>query len=122
MTKTIMMIAGVVFIILGLIGFVNNPIFGIFGVDAIHNLIHIVAGVLAIVFASKGEAQARTGAMILGVVLAIVTILGFLVGDGKILGFIATNVASNWLHLVATVVLLILGFMKSGSTSASSTM
>ncbi len=119
-----MMVVGVVFIILGLLGFVNDPILGIFDVDLLHNLVHLASGILALVFASQGEAQARRFALILGVVYGLVTILGFLVGDGKILGLISTNGADNILHLVLTVVFLIVGLKKPamGNSSMSNNM
>ena len=118
--KNLMYVLGAVLVLLGLIGFVSNPIFGIFGVDALHNLIHIVAGVLVFVFASKGEQGTRTIAMVLGVVVGLIAILGFLVGDGKILGLVATNGASNILHLMVAVVFLAIGFMKPKSGGAMS--
>ena len=112
MAKTIMYIAGVVFIIIGLLGFFNDPVLGIFEVDALHNLVHLVSGILAFVFASQGESQARKFALILGIVYALVTILGFLTGEGKIIGLISVNGADNWLHLLLTVVFLIVGLKK----------
>lgn len=117
MAKTIMMIAGVVFIILGLLGFVNDPILGIFDVDLLHNLVHLASGILALIFASQGESQARRFALILGIVYGLVTILGFLAGDGKILGLIATNGADNILHLLLTIVFLIVGLKKPAMSS-----
>ena len=116
-----MIIAGVVFIILGLLGFVNHPILGIFAVDTLHNLVHLVSGILAIVFAMQGESQARRFALILGIVYALVTILGF-IGGGKILGLIVSNGADNVLHLVLAIVFLIVGLKKpamSGGMSSS---
>lgn len=117
MAKTIMYVAGVVFIVLGLIGFVNDPIFGIFDVDILHNLVHLISGILALIFASQGESQARSLALILGIVYALLTILGFLVGDGKILGLVATNGGSNWLHLIMAIILLIVGLKKPAMSS-----
>ena len=118
--KNFMYFLGAILVLLGLIGFVNNPIFGIFGVDALHNLVHLVAGILLLVATSKGEGSMRSMAMILGIVVASVTILGFLVGDGKILGLIATNNASNTLHLVVAVLLLFVGFKKNPSGTTMS--
>lgn len=120
MAKTIMYIAGAVFIVIGLLGFVNNPILGIFQVDALHNIVHLASGILAFVFASQGESQARKFALILGVVYALVTILGFLTGDGKILGLITVNGADNWLHLVLAVVFLIVGLKKPAMSGGMS--
>lgn len=121
MAKTIMYVAGAVFIVLGLLGFVNDPILGIFDVNALHNIVHLASGILALIFASQGESQARTFALVLGIVYALVTILGFMTGDGNILGLVATNGADNILHLVLAVVFLYVGLMKpkTGGAMAS---
>lgn len=116
-----MYLVGIVALILGLLGFVNDPVLGVFETDAVHNIIHILAGILALAFANKG-AQTKTWALILGVVFALITILGFMAGDGMILGFIANNGADNWLHLIMAVLLLIVGLKKSGGSSAAPAM
>lgn len=122
MAKTIMYVAGVVFIVLGLLGFVNDPVLGIFDVDALHNIIHLASGILALIFASQGESQARMYALVLGIVYALVTILGFIVGDGKILGLVSTNGADNVLHLVLAIVFLIVGLKKPATTMTAPSM
>lgn len=119
MAKSIMYVAGVVFIVLGLLGFVNDPILGIFDVDALHNIIHLASGILALVFASQGESQARSYALILGIVYALITILGFMTGAGKVLGLVTVNGADNYLHLVLAVVFLIVGLKKPAMSSSS---
>ncbi len=54
-----MYVLGAVFIILGLLGFTQNPVLGLFQVNVVLSLIHIVSGILALVFAARGENQAR---------------------------------------------------------------
>jgi hypothetical protein len=112
MTKTIMYVAGAVFVVLGLLGFVQDPVLGIFDVNALHNIVHLASGILAFVFASQGEKQARSYALILGVVYALVTILGFMTGEGDILGLVATNGADNILHLVLAIAFIVIGLKK----------
>lgn len=117
MAKQIMYLAGAVFIVIGILGFFNDPILGIFEVNALHNIIHLASGILALIFASQGESQARTFAMILGIVYALVTILGFLQGS-PILGLVDSNTADNFLHLVLTVVFLYVGFSKPATSGS----
>lgn len=119
MTKSILYVLGAVFIIVGLIGFINHPVLGIFEVNTLHNLIHLVSGILALVFAGMGDASAKKFAVVLGVVYALVTILGFVLTDGNIFGLIMANMADNLLHLVLAVVLLAVGL---GGRSHSATM
>lgn len=112
-----MYVLGIVLVVVGLLGFVNDPVLGIFETDTLHNLVHLASGILALVFASRGESQARMFALVLGIVYALVTVLGFL-GDGdKILGLISYNSADNWLHLLLAVIFLIFGLKKGGSSA-----
>ena len=120
MAKTIMYVVGVAFIVLGLLGFVNDPVLGIFDVDALNNIIHLATGILSLIFASQGESQARMFALVLGIVYVLVTILGFMAGEGKILGLITTNSADNYLHLVLAVGFLIVGLKKPASSGGMS--
>ena len=116
MTKTVLYVLGAVFIVVGLLGFVNHPVLGIFEVNTLHNLIHLASGILALIYAGMAESQAKTFAVVMGVIYALVTILGFLLG-GNILGLIHTNLADNLLHLVLAVVFLAVGLGKATATS-----
>ena len=124
MTKKITMILGVVFVLIGVLGFVNNPVIGLFAVDAVHNLVHIILGII-LIMGSKCANPAKS-LKIVGVIYAVVAILGFLMMGGeettKLLGLVTVNGADNWLHLVLAIVLLAVGF-KGGSAMpmASST-
>jgi hypothetical protein len=104
-------VIGIVFVAVGLLGFVNNPVLGLFAVDTIHNLIHILSGVvlLAGAYSSLGSSMALK---IVGIVYGIVAILGFfLVNDaGMLLGIFVVNTADKWLHVVLAVVILIAAF------------
>ncbi len=104
-------VIGIVFVLIGLLGFFNNPVLGLFLVNPAHNIVHIVSGVvlLAGAYSSLGSS---TALKIVGVVYAIIAILGFfMVGaDGMLFGFIAMNTADQWLHVVLAVVILVAGF------------
>jgi len=121
MIKNVLYVLGAVFIIVGLLGFINHPVLGIFEVNTLHNLIHLASGILALIFAGMGESQAKTFAVVLGVIYALVTILGFLLG-GNILGLIHTNMADNLLHLVLAVVFLAVGLGGRSSAPSSPAM
>ena len=62
--KTYITVIGVVLVVSGLLAFIDNPLFGpdaVFATDALHNIVHIVTGglALAIGFGRSGEALAR---------------------------------------------------------------
>lgn len=123
MTKNLLYVLGAVFVVLGILGFFNNPVLGLFEVNAAHNLVHLVSGILAFVFASKGESEARTFSLILGVVYLLITVLGFIQGSGNLLGVVTINTAGNFLHLVLAVVFLGIGLTKpAGSMAPNSQM
>jgi hypothetical protein len=109
-----MIVLGVVFILVGILGFVNNPVLGIFSVNALHNVIHLVSGILALVFAFKSAEAARKFALVFGLVYALVAVLGFVAPD-FMSNLLMTNTADHWLHVVLAVVLIWVGTMKSNS-------
>jgi hypothetical protein len=117
--KNLMYIIGVVFVLVGIIGFFSDPILGIIDVDAIHNIIHLATGILAIVFAMQGEARGRKFFLIFGIVYALITVLGFVAGEGKILGLVSINGAGNYFHLVTAIVFLIIGLKKPAMSGGS---
>ena len=92
----------------------------IFHVTA-HNVVHLLTGVVAIFAGMVGVGAASTFFKIFGVVYGLVAILGFVVGNGLLLGLISSNVADTWLHVVIAVVSLIIGFAPIGGTAARTT-
>ena len=121
MLKRLAMIFGVIFILIGVAGFIealapgadtgdHAMLFGLFAVDPIHNWVHILSGVAALVAGFMSEGASRAYFRIFGVVYAAVTILGLFVGRGEMLGIMANNFADVGLHLVIATAALLLGF------------
>jgi hypothetical protein len=111
--KTAALVIGIVFVIVGILGFIPNPIVsptGLFAVDTMHNLVHLISGI--VLLAGVYSFGASLALKIVGIVYAIVAILGFfLVGeDGMMLGLIMVNEADKWLHVALAIVILIAGF------------
>ena len=103
--KTYAMVIGAVLVLVGLIGFVNAPILGIFGVNTAQNVLHLVGGALILWFGSKGSG--KTANMTLGVISAVVAVLGFVPGGKDLLASIfAINMAITYLHAAIAVVSL----------------
>jgi hypothetical protein len=120
MTKTLGMLFGIVFLAIGILGFVpgvttTGPdgmpmLLGIFMVNAAHSIVHIVSGGIFLFAAMSGAGAARTWFQIFGVIYALVAIMGFVVGNGMIFNLISNNTADTWLHVVLAVVMLAIGF------------
>ncbi len=118
---------GVVFLAVGLLGFVpgvttegtdgHRLLLGLFRVDGVHNFVHLLSGAAALAAASRVD-WSRLYFQVFGVVYALVTVLGFLMGEGVVLGFLHVNMADNFLHLAITAAALYLGFVvKDGDNN-----
>jgi hypothetical protein len=117
MVKTAATIFGIIFLAIGILGFVpgattNDMLLGIFMVNAAHSVVHIVSGVIFLLAAMAGAAASRMWFRIFGIIYAIVAILGFVTPNGGlILGTISNNVADTWLHVILAVIMLLIGFV-----------
>jgi hypothetical protein len=107
---------GVLFLIVGVLGFVPNPIIspaGYFVVNNLHNLFHIAVGIVLLMGAYAGAGSFGPGMALrfVGAVYAILAVMGFFLPGNLIFGMIAMNMADHWLHAVLAVVLLLAGFV-----------
>jgi hypothetical protein len=112
MIRFIAVLFGIAFIFAGVAGFMpafttNGALLGVFEVDSMHNLVHIVSGVIAIMAATSLKAT-RLYFIIFGIIYTIVAILGFWRNGDLIMMHV--NMADNILHIVIGVVSLFLGY------------
>jgi len=115
MAKTLAVLFGIVFLAIGILGFVpgittNDMLLGIFMVNGAHSIVHIVSGVIFLLAAMGGSGPSRMWFQIFGLIYAVVAIWGFMVGNGTVLWMISNNPADTWLHVVLAVVMLLIGF------------
>jgi hypothetical protein len=125
-TKTAALLIGLVFVAVGLLGFVDNPIVGdsmdaIFHADTTHNAVHIISGVLFILVALAAPASAAGFLKLFGLVYLAIGVVGLIQygtdGMGKVLGFLHVNGNDNLLHIGLGVVILLAGFLKRGAVA-----
>jgi hypothetical protein len=124
MAKKLAVVFGIVFVIVGILGFFGNPIVGreatdasmnpIFVTDAIHDLVHLLIGIVLLLASGKGNRASATALKVFGVVYLILFVNGLMTPD-MLLGFVAQNEADTYLHLVLGIVLLIAGIAGKGS-------
>ena len=128
--KTAALIFGVIFIAVGLLGFIDNPIIGdadnvIFHADTTHNLVHIISGVVFLLVAMAAPAAASGFMIVFGLVYLLIGILGLTaIGDTgmtKVLGFLHVNGNDNYLHLVLGIVIALAGFITRGARAPRTT-
>jgi uncharacterized membrane protein HdeD (DUF308 family) len=107
MAKTISTILGIVFLLVGLLGFAAPNMMGMH-LSPLHNIIHLVSGALALYFGLKGTWEsARTFCLVFGIVYALLGVAGFLFGGADRM----LNIIPNQLVLMTAdhVVHVILG-------------
>jgi len=125
-------LVGVVLVVVGLLGFIGNPIVGdpangpIFVTGTVHNVVHLATGLLAlyIAFGLSGETQAN-GVIGLGILYVAVLILTLISPNlFGILGNSPTfnvNAADHLLHAALAIVSLAVGYLARGGTGTVAT-
>lgn len=124
MVKTAAILFGLVFLLVGILGFVpaitkDEMLLGIFHVNFAHNIVHLASGAVFLLCGMAGAGASSTFFKIFGVIYAAVAALGFYYGDQPILGLISNNMPDVWLHVVLALVMLFLGFGTSGGDTAT---
>ena len=90
-------------------------ILGLFPVNLLHNLAHLILGVWGIV-AARSFGGAKAYAQIAGVLYLLLAILGFV--DPTTFGMMPIGGADVWLHVALALVLLAAGFTAKEGRAA----
>ena len=123
-------LVGAVFLVFGVLGFIPGvtthydllqwaghysgaKLFGVFAVSGLHNVIHLVFGVLGLLMA-RTYAKARAYFLIGGVVYLGLWVYGLLIDRGGPANFVPVNNADNWLHLGLGALMLLLAGTLAG--------
>jgi hypothetical protein len=113
MGKRLAVIFGVLFVVVGLMGYVDNPLIGpdgLFTTNDNHNLAHMLIGVGMIIAAMAGERAAIMSMHVFGAVYALLAVLGFAAvgseGHAMLFGLVHVNGPDNWLHVFLAVALI----------------
>jgi uncharacterized protein DUF4383 len=127
MVKSAAILFGLVFLVVGILGFVPaaTPVtdgmpmlLGIFHVNAAHNVVHLASGIVFLLCGLAGAGASRAFFKIFGIVYAIVAIWGFVAGNGNTLFVVSNNPAVTWLHVVLALAMLFLGFGTRDTATA----
>jgi hypothetical protein len=113
LVKPLTLILGVVLTLVGLAGFfMPSPLFGLFEVDTVHNIVHLASGLVALWAGATSVQYSRMFLIIFGIVYGLVAVLGYVMvpEGGKLLGLMAVNSHDHWLHALIAVACLAVGF------------
>ncbi|HWG85045.1 MAG TPA: DUF4383 domain-containing protein [Deinococcales bacterium] len=119
-TQTIARVFGVVFLLVGLLGFVTVPssglLLGIFPVNTLHHIVHLAIGA-ALLAMSGTHSGARSISTIVGATYLLVGILGFITPN--FFGLMPIHGNDIWLHLLSGAVLLYAGMAGPADATAT---
>jgi Domain of unknown function (DUF4383) len=129
MAKTLGMLFGIVFLAVGVLGFVpgvttTGPdgmpmLLGIFMVNTVHSIVHIASGAVFLIASMSGAGAARLWFQLFGIIYAIVAVLGFMTPNGMLLGLISNNPADTYLHVGLAATMLLIGFATPKETATA---
>ena len=120
-----MALAGIVLVAVGLLGFIDNPLVGaqsgaLVPTDAVHNVVHLATGLVAlyIAFGLRGESQVN--ATIGFGVLYVVIFLAVLVSPNLFGLFqVPANEVLHVIHAALALVSIAVGYMARNRATAS---
>jgi hypothetical protein len=131
------LVFGIVYVVVGLAGFVpglmthndmpemaigalSGRLLGLFPVNAVHTLVHIVIGLWGI-FAWRSFTASRTYAQSVAVIFAVLTIAGLIRGLNTLFGLVPLFGHDVWLHAGTTIIAAYFGFAtQRGAVGTSS--
>jgi hypothetical protein len=120
------LLVGAAFLIIGVLGFIpgitahygqmdfaghtsDAKLFGLFEVSSLHNVVHILFGVVGIAAGRSTSLSAQRFLLGGGVVYLALWVYGLVVGKEAQANFVPVNNADNWLHLALGAAMIVLG-------------
>ena len=126
-TRYFALILGIIYTLVGLLGFIpglltipvaGNPpvtfnvlygsLFGLFPVNILHTLIHLVIGIWGII-AYRTFESARAFSLFVGVAFGLLFLMGLIPGLETVFGLLPLQGGDIWLHLITSVAGLYFG-------------
>ena len=115
-------IFGIVFLLVGIVGLFSGSMsmetglmLGLFPVNVLHNVVHLLFGIWGIV-ASRSWSAAKTYCQVGGVVYLLLTVLAFV--DPTMFGLAPIGGNDIWLHALLGIVLAAVGFTAKPEMAA----
>lgn len=125
-TATMALVFGVVFSLIGLLGFFSSPpdpaappltldhghgmVLGLFAVNTLHNVAHLLFGILGIAAGSGVLLSARAYFQLIAVAYVLLAILGLIPATQTAFGYIPLWGNDVWLHAAIAAVAAYFGF------------
>ena len=121
MAKTIALILGIVFILVGLLGFAVPNLLGAH-LNTAHNLVHLISGAISAYIGWQGTlSSAKMFGFIFGAVYLLLGVVGFALGTGAdrmfdVAGILMLGTMDHVIHILLGAIYLIGAFMTGATT------
>lgn len=123
---TAALVVGATFLLVGVLGFIPGitthysdmtfagheseaKLLGIFEVSILHNIVHLLFGVVGVLASRQAPATAAWYLLVGGLVYAVLWVYGLAIEEDSSANFVPLNSADNWLHFVLAVGMIALG-------------
>ena len=110
--KSFALILGIVLLLVGILGFFDNPIVGnngYFGTNTYQDILHLIAGACGVYAGTKGKGSGYN--MIIGWIGIALAVLGFIQGIKELfLSLLNINIQITVLHLVLGIITLLVAY------------
>jgi hypothetical protein len=117
LNRIVAAVFGVVYLAAGITGFVMaSPIFGLFPVNVLHNIVHLALGAI-LLWGMLNTASAVLANRWVGVLLIVLGVIGFFVGT-SLDALVPLGGNDVWLHLGSGIILLGVSLMGGRETAA----
>ena len=133
LARRIATVVAATFLLVGILGFIPGitqdvdlmefsghesgaELFGIFEVSVLHNIVHLLFGVVGLALA-RTAIGARRYLIGGGIVYLVLWIYGLIIDQTSSANFVPVNTADNWLHFVLGVAMICLGVALSRGVS-----
>src|SRR3954453_5779265 len=133
--RTAAMAVGAVFLLVGILGFIpgittdyssmsfaghssDAKLLGIFQVSILHNIVHLLFGVVGLALARRTE-SAISYLIGGGVVYLVLWLYGLVTPNSSSANFVPVNTADDWLHFVLGLGMIALGVMGRNATRST---
>ncbi len=111
MARTVSAVLGVAYLLIGVAGYVvDGPLLGLFEVNELLNLVHVVIGG-TLAYGATATSTALRISVRVGSILVVLGLLGFLAADG--FGVMPLGGNDIWLHLSTGAILLANGIFET---------
>ncbi|MCR6631082.1 MAG: DUF4383 domain-containing protein [Magnetospirillum sp.] len=136
-TRTFALVLGIGFLAAGILGFVpglvspsgdpagmgmegmtHGRLFGLFAVNALHNLVHLAFGVWGVVV-WRDFAASRLYAQVVAVAYAVLVVLGLIPAVNTLFGLVPLYGHNVWLHAVLAVAAGFFGFVPVATVEST---